>query len=112
MAAGLQAKVIKPHRLRCALLLRLAGLSNAVAVHRAVQVYPGDAVAMGLDNGFYYGGILDIRGAFVVNDYVEALRVIRIVENWQRWFCALVVRVGLLDDEVGSLFQTSLENVL
>ena len=84
VAAGLQAEVVEPKRVRRAGRDGIVGIADAITVHAAVEIHAGDAVAMGLEDALDHGGVIDVGGAFVVDDHVVALGVVGVAVNRQR----------------------------
>ena len=76
VAGGLQTNEFVPLRVGGSGLHRLAKVTKAVRVHRAMEVYCGDAVAVRCQ---YAGNDLGIGlrgGAFVVNDDIISLGIV------------------------------------
>src|SRR5882724_5726675 len=86
-------------------------VADAIGMHRAVQVYRRNAVAMWFEHAFDFVLVRNTGGAFVVNDEIVALGVIRITQNRQRGFGAGVIRVNLSNNDIGAFFKALLENI-
>src|SRR5678816_1130478 len=112
VAARLETEIFKPEAVRGTERDGVVRFANAIAVHRAVKVDPGDAIAMRLEHGLDRRRIGDIGCAFVVDDEIVAFGVIRISQDRQRWVSAAVGRMNLIDDDVGALLNALLEYVL
>lgn len=111
VAGGLNADVFVPLCVRRSGLHRLAEVTRAVRVHGAVEIHGGDAVAVrrqhaGDDLRVGLGG-----RAFIVDDDVVALGIVRIAEDGQRRVGALVSRVQLVDNDVEPRLEALLEQV-
>lgn len=111
MAAGLKTEIFKPVSMWGTECDGFVGISDAIAVHCAVQVYRRDAVAMRFEYAFDFSWVRDIRGAFVMNYQIVALCIIRIAEDCQGRFGAGIVGVNLSNHDVGAFLEAFLQNV-
>ncbi len=112
VAAGLEAEVFEPVTVGLAEFFDgIVGVADAVAVHRAMEIYAGDTVAMGIEDAFDGFGIGNIGAAFVMDDDVVTFGVIGIAEDGERRMGAFVVGVDLIDDDVGAAFEALFEDV-
>ena len=81
-------------------------------MHAAVEVDTRQTVAMRLEHRLDLRRIADIRRTFIVDDEVIACGVISIPEDGQRRMGAGVVGVNLIDDDVRTLLDALLEDLL
>jgi len=88
------------------------GTADAVAMHGAVQVHAGNAVAMWLEDAFHYGFLVYASRTFVVDDEVEAFRVVRVTVDSKVRFGRLVIGMDLGDFGVKTFFESFFEDVL
>src|SRR5437879_2023234 len=91
---------------------RVVWVADAIGMHATVEVDARKAVAMRFKDSLNLEGIGNVRGAFIVDHQVIAFGVLRVTQNGQRRMSAGVIRVDLIDNNIGAFLQAFLENVL
>ena len=112
VAGGLQADVLEPPSVFGTRLDRFAEVAGAVRVHGTVEVDAGDTLAMRREHAGDGVRVADPGRAFVVDDDVVALGIVRFSKNRQRRFGAFVVGMRLIDDDVDPPLEALLEGIL
>ena len=100
MATGLNPEIVEPIAMRSSRSNRIIGIPDSVRVHRTVKIHSRQTIAMWLQHGLDRSWIVDVGPAFIVNDQVIALRIIRVAQDLKRGFCAPVGRMDLIDGDI------------
>ncbi len=111
VAAGLQAEVFEPKPVRCAQRDGIVGVADAIAVHATVEIHAGDAVAVRLEDTLDHGWVIDVGGAFVMDDQVVALGVIGVAVDRQGWVRAAIRNIDDVHHRVGPRLDALLQDV-
>ena len=95
---------------------RFPRIADAIAVHGAVEIDAGYAVAMRLEDAFDHGLVIDVGGAFVMDHDVVALGVIGIAVDGDGRLGARILLRGVagindVDLDVGAFLEAVLEDV-
>ncbi len=77
-----------------------------------MEIDARDAVAMGPEDRLDGRLVIDVRPAFVVDDHIVTLGVIRVAKHRQLGAGAAIVNVDDVNLEIGPLFEAALEKVL
>jgi hypothetical protein len=112
VAARLQAEILEPRRALGAGFGGFLRATDAIAVHRAVEIHAGNARAVRCEHAFDDLDVTDVRGALVVNHDVVAFRIIGVAENRKGRARVLVGGVGEIDFDVRALLQSGFEDIL
>ena len=112
VTAGLNPKVVEPEIVVGARFCRHPMVAYPVTVHSAVEVHARNTISVRCEHIIENGHIGHPSSTFVVNDNVVALGVVGVAVDSERRAVARVVRVYLVNHNIGPSFETFLDNIL